>query len=135
MDSQAAEQLPMLFDDNVQYLQCVLGQDDVQKRFSKGELLTQFKNAFAVLAKGRLRARRLFSNIMIRKAEDGSFDAIISSVVFVQSLTSATAPQPDYMASIYATIVPTKDTGGGTKYQFRIFLLISDPFGSVIFAR
>ncbi|RWY71681.1 hypothetical protein EHI46_17615 [Rhizobium leguminosarum] len=132
MDNKNAVGVRELFEPGATYLLCQTGSSD-EKDSGKDETLEDLlRMSFTGL--GDKRARRLFSNILIRKnTANQTYEALISSVVFTQGpSTSTEPPKVDYMASLYATIV--RDSFGNT-LKFGSLVVLTDQNGISIRAR
>jgi hypothetical protein len=136
MDNQIASGIRALFLSDGRYLVCANVADvKVPKPRNPAEVESDLSASFKGLAGQNMRARRVFSNILIRKnPSDQTFEAIISAVVFTQStLAAASDPKPDYMASLYMTIA--RDSIAGNSLKIQSLIVLSDPKGISIFAR
>ncbi|MGR9471095.1 nuclear transport factor 2 family protein [Rhizobium leguminosarum] len=132
MDNRNAGGVRALFAPGSTYLLCQTGVSYEDGFAQDDEIEKKLRNWFTDL--GDKRARRLFSNILIRKnTANQTYEALISSVVFTQGLSkNGEAPAVDYMASLYATIV--RDSFGDP-LKFGSLIVLTDQNGITIKAR
>ncbi|MBB3318837.1 MULTISPECIES: nuclear transport factor 2 family protein [unclassified Rhizobium] len=133
MDNRRKDAVGALFAGDGTYLLCQLGVAESEVNAVGKDVAEELDASFKKLEAEKKRARRLFGNILIRKnISDGTFEVLISSVVFTQVIATQAPPEVDYMATLYATIA---EDPFGTGLKFRSLTVVTDPQGIQIRAR